>query len=54
MLLLEERPDLLADIGRAAHAAADQNAEAVAALWPTHDAEANVMEGGGGAIFGGT
>ena len=34
VLLLEERPDLLADIGRAAHAAADQNAEAVAASGP--------------------
>ncbi len=52
MLLLEEVPDLLADIGRAAHAAADEHAEAVPPFRPAHDAEADVVEGGGGAILG--
>ena len=54
MLLLQERTDLLANIGRAAHAATDEDAEAVLTVRPAHDAQANVVEGHGGAILGGT
>ena len=52
MLLLEERPDLLADVGRAAHAATDKHAEAVPAFRSAHDAKPDVVKGGGGAILG--
>ena len=51
MLLRQEGADLLADIGRAAHAAADQHAEAVLAVRPAHDLEADVVEGDGRAIL---
>ena len=53
MLLLQERPDLLPDIGDTAHAAADEDAEAVLAFRPAHDAKADVVEGDGGAVLGG-
>ena len=52
VLLRQVRADLLADIGRAAHAAADQHAEAVLAIWPAHDLQADIVEGDGRAIFG--
>ncbi len=53
MFLFQERPDLLTDIRGAAHAAANEHAEAVLALRPAYDAKADVMEGDGGAILGG-
>ncbi len=51
MLLRQIRPDLLPDIGRAAHAAADQHAEAVLAVRPAHDLQADIVEGDGRAVF---
>ena len=53
VLLRQERPDLLPDIGRAPHAAADQNAEAVLAVRPAHDLQPDIVEGDGRAVFGG-
>ena len=53
MLLRQEGADLLPDIGRAAHAAADQHAEAVLAVRPAHDLQADIVEGDGRAILGG-
>ena len=54
MLLGEKGADLLSDIGRAAHAAADEHAKAVLPVRPAHDLEADVVEGDGRAILGGT
>ena len=53
MLLRQEGPDLLADIRDAAHAATDQHAEAVFAVRSLDDAQADVVEGRGGAILDG-